>query len=193
MKPLITEQHRQRQAQLHRDPRYGAGSGAARLVAQVIQQVGTTELLDYGAGKGGLGQTLKSLLAQPLQVRHYEPARPEWAAAPQPAAFVACIEVLEHVEPELLDNVLDDLQRVTVNQGFFSIQTATAPGTPAPAGAEPTILQPSRWWLPRLMSRFELVVFQRVAQGFWVVVEPKGGDPIRQQRASSQADAVTQP
>ena len=58
--------------------------------------------------------------------RHYEPSRPDWAATPQAAERVACIDVLEHIEPDLLDNVLDDLQRVTKRWGIFTVHTGLA-------------------------------------------------------------------
>jgi len=35
------------------------------------------------------------------------------------------------------------------------------------------IQQPPAWWLPRILERFELVRFNRLASGFWVGVEPK--------------------
>jgi hypothetical protein len=33
------------------------------------------------------------------------------------------------------------------------------------------IQQPARWWLPKILERFELVSFARVPDGFWVGVE----------------------
>ena len=45
---------------LHQNPDYGVASvHYAPLVAEVIEAVGAKELLDYGAGKGRLGITLK--------------------------------------------------------------------------------------------------------------------------------------
>jgi hypothetical protein len=124
---LISEEYRRMQEELHRNPNYGVASVQyAPMVAEVLQQVGATELLDYGAGKGRLGETLKTLMPDPPQIRHYDPARPEWAVTPQPAPFVACIDVLEHIEPDLLDNVLDDLHRVTAGHGFFTVHTGPA-------------------------------------------------------------------
>jgi hypothetical protein len=43
--------------------------------------------------------------------------------------MVACIDVLEHIEPKLLENVLDDLQRVTREIGFFTVSTVLAEKT----------------------------------------------------------------
>lgn len=121
MSTLISEEYRRMQEELHQNPNYGVASVQyAPMVADVLKQVGATEMLDYGAGKGRLGETLRTLLPDPPLIYHYDPARPEWSSTPRPRAFVACIDVLEHIEPDLLDNVLDDLQRVTIGHGMFA-------------------------------------------------------------------------
>jgi hypothetical protein len=178
MSTLISEEYRKMQEELHKNPNYGVASVQyAPIVAQVLQQLGATELLDYGAGKGRLGETLKTLLPNPPQIRHYDPARPEWSATPQPAPVVACIDVLEHIEPELLDNVLDDLRRVTLGHGVFTVHTGPAVKVLADGRNAHLIQQPPAWWLPKFLSRFELAVFQRMPQGFWVVVEARPRAP----------------
>ena len=174
MSELISVEYRRMQEELHRNPNYGVASVQyAPVVAELLKQIGSAELLDYGAGKGRLGETLKTLMANPPKLRHYDPARPEWSATPQPAPFVTCIDVLEHIEPELLDNVLDDLRRVTASAGFFTVHTGPAVKVLADGRNAHLIQQPPAWWLPKFLSRFDLVVFQRMPQGFWVAVEAK--------------------
>jgi len=57
---LITADYLQMQQKLHENPDYGTASVYyAPLVAEVLNMVGADELLDYGAGKGRLGTTLK--------------------------------------------------------------------------------------------------------------------------------------
>jgi hypothetical protein len=171
---LISEEYRQMQQKLHENPGYGVASvHYAPLVAEVLQSTGVTELLDYGAGKGRLGITLREQLKQPLKIHHYDPAIPQWSAPPAPCGFVACIDVLEHIEPGLLDNVLDDLKRVTAGIGVFTVHTGAAVKVLSDGRNAHLIQQPPSWWLPRFMERFELVTFNRMPQGFWVVVEYK--------------------
>jgi len=175
MSTLISDEYRKMQEMLHQDPNYGVASvHYAPMVADVLKQLNPAEMLDYGAGKGRLGETLKNLMPSPPQVRHYDPARPEWAAAPHPCAFVACIDVLEHIEPDLLDNVLDDLRRVTAGFGVFTVHTGPAVKVLSDGRNAHLIQQPAAWWLPKFMSRFELAVFQRMPQGFWIVVQAQG-------------------
>jgi hypothetical protein len=171
---LITEEYRKMQQQLHENPNYGVASVAfAPLVAQVIEAIGAEELLDYGAGKGRLGQTLKQHLKRPLSICHYEPAIPEWSATPAPSRLVACIDVLEHIEPVLIDNVLDDLQRLTAGVGVFTVHTGAAMKVLPDGRNAHLIQQPAMWWLPKFFARFELNRFERMEEGFWIIVERK--------------------
>ena len=173
---LISEEYRKMQQQLHENPNYGIASvGYAPLVAELIEKVGALEMLDYGAGKGRLGITLKQHLKSPPSVRHYDPAIPAWSARPEPCGFVACIDVLEHIEPALLDHVLDDLQRVTARVGIFTVHTGPAKKVLPDGRNAHLIQQPPAWWLPKIFTRFELVTFDRIPAGFWVVVDRKQG------------------
>ncbi len=172
--PLITEEYRRQQAKLHENPDYGRASESyAPLVADIMRKLNARRLLDYGAGKGRLGQALSKLLPFDYSVRHYEPANPKWAAAPEPEDFVACIDVLEHIEPALLDNVLDDLRRVTRRAGFFTVHTGPAVKVLEDGRNAHLIQQPPEWWLPKVFDRFQLVTFNRMPNGFWVLVEAK--------------------
>lgn len=185
MSTLISEEYRKMQEELHQNPYYGTVSvNYAPIVAEVVKMTGAKELLDYGAGKGLLGETLNTLLPEAPRMRHYDPARPEWAAPPEPCACVACIDVLEHIEPDLLENVLDDLQRVTIGCGVFTVHTGPAAKVLADGRNAHLIQQSAEWWLERFERRFELVKFQPMQQGFWVVVT------AREQGASKRRPGV---
>jgi hypothetical protein len=171
---LISKEYQKLQTEMHQDPLYGVASVSyAPLIAEVIEQMNATELLDYGAGKGRLGQTLKDLVSPMPKVRHYDPAVPEWSAPPKPCQLVACIDVLEHIEPNLLDNVLDDLQRVTAAVGVLTVATAPASRTLPDGRNAHLILQPHQWWLAKILDRFDMNNFVRDANGFWMTVQRK--------------------
>ena len=175
MSALISEQYRRMQEELHDNPLYGVASvGYAPIVAAIVKVVGAKTLLDYGAGKGRLGETLKTLLPDPPHMRHYDPARPEWAASPQPCECVACIDVLEHIEPELIENVLDDLRRVTIGHGVFTVHTGPAVKVLSDGRNAHLIQQPPEWWMDHFEQRFDVLDFTPMKQGFWVMVAAKG-------------------
>jgi len=171
---LISDDYRHLQQELHKNPNYGVASVAyAPLVAQLLDAVQATELLDYGAGKGRLGVALREHTAKLLTIHHYDPAIPGWSGVAQPCRFVACIDVLEHIEPDLIDNVLDDLKRVTTGFGIFTVHTGPATKTLLDGRNAHLIQKPLSWWLPKFIQRFELLQFSRLPKGFWVSVEAR--------------------
>lgn len=170
---LITPEYRRAQEQMHQMYEYGTASiYYAPVVAKVINQYGVEKLLDYGAGRGNLLKTLraKNLLESPLKVQHYDPAVPAWADDPEPTEMVACLDVLEHIEPALIDNVLDDLKRLTKSIGLFSVATTLAEKTLPDGRNAHLIVEPPSWWLPKFLERFDLHVFQKTNDGFFVLV-----------------------
>lgn len=172
---LITEAYRAQQTQMHEMYNYGTASiNYAPTVANIIHSYHVTELLDYGAGRLNLIKEIsdKRMVAHKFTYTPYEPSNAKYSATPQPSEMVACIDVLEHIEPECLDNVLEDLARVTKKIGLFTVSCVEAKKVlPDGRNAHLIIEQPD-WWLPKIMSRFELQSFQKTPDGFLVLVTP---------------------
>ena len=171
-KPVITESYRRLQQELHRNPNYGVASiQFAPFVQQLAQALKAGSISDYGAGKQNLRLALEQAGVE-IDYRPYDPAFPEYGA-PRAADLVCCIDVLEHIEPELLDNVLDDLALITRKHGFISIHTGAAQKLLADGRNAHLIQEPSSWWLPRLCERFEIEMLRSEPGGFSVVVSPR--------------------
>lgn len=169
----ISDSYREEQKTLHTNPNYGVASiSYAPIVSRLIDSLGVTELLDYGAGKGNLAKHLT--VSAPLEVKHYEPAMPEWADRPDSAQMVACIDVLEHIEPEYLDSVLDELARCVEFYGFFTVHTGPAVKVLSDGRNAHLIQKPASWWLPKIIDRWELASYQIQPNGFYVLVRPYG-------------------
>lgn len=102
----------------------------------------------------------------------YDPAFPEYGP-PKKADIVCCIDVLEHIEEEYLTNVLDELKKITMKLGFFTIATKPA-GKFLKDGRNAHLIQkPASWWLPMMCSRFEINYLQKIPLGFLLIVEVK--------------------
>lgn len=170
---VISEEYLQEQKMLHENPNYGTASiQFAPIVKQVILNSNVRSLSDYGAGKQNLIKTLRGKLGVNVEYLPYDPAFPEYGP-PKPADLVCCIDVLEHIEIDLLDNVLDELQSISRNLGFFSIHTGPAIKVLSDGRNAHLIQKPSSWWLPRLCQRFEIEELGPSPGGFFVVVTPK--------------------
>lgn len=172
----ISDEYLAQQQILHKNPNYGIASlSFAPIVADFIRQTGIRSVSDYGAGKKNLLVGLKNSGIEAIEYYPYDPAFEEYGE-PRSADLVCCIDVLEHIEPERLEEVLLDLSKITLNFGFFSIHMGPAAKILSDGRNAHLIQQSSAWWLPRLTKYFEILHLQShqmMGHGFWVVVRPK--------------------
>ena len=164
---LITDGYRDLQAQLHSKGNYGTASlGFGEIVSALVEEIQAKTLLDYGCGSM---RNLAKVLDCDVLYQGYDPAVPAFSAK-EPADLVACIDVLEHIEPELLGNVLQDLRSLTKRCGFFTVHTGPAVKVLSDGRNAHLIQQPPEWWFPRLSELFKISLFKRTPGGFYVVV-----------------------
>jgi 2-polyprenyl-3-methyl-5-hydroxy-6-metoxy-1,4-benzoquinol methylase len=151
---LITDEYRNLNHQLHqRKPAWGLiNQTDLKFVEQLATRYGVNSILDYGCGKGRLGKVLHG----GGKVRSYDPGVPEFSAPPEPADMVVCTAVLEHVEPECLQEVLDDLQRLAERLAYLKITTVKSSYNLENGRNSHLIVEPAEWWLPLLMSRWNI-------------------------------------
>jgi hypothetical protein len=161
---LITPEYRALNAKLHqRAPLYGtSGHKHAEQVRQLAQALGAPRknvtVLDYGCGKGTLGAALH-FSDRGFYLFEYDPAIPGKDTPPEPADLVVCGDVLEHIEPECLDAVLDDLQRLTKRFVLLTVATRAAQRTLPDGRNTHLIVEDADWWLPKLLARWRLKSF----------------------------------
>lgn len=147
---LISSGYAEQNRQLHHSNlAYGVGGGRhAKVVLALSAKLETTSVLDYGCGKGYLAKAI------PFPIWEYDPAVPGREESPRPADIVACTDVLEHIEPEKLNLVLDDLRRVTKRIGYFVIHTGPAVKTLADGRNAHLIQKDAAWWKHKLKKFF---------------------------------------
>jgi 2-polyprenyl-3-methyl-5-hydroxy-6-metoxy-1,4-benzoquinol methylase len=166
---LITDDYCKLNAEMHKlKPHYGvSGEKYANQVHALALALQTEDILDYGCGKSTLAQNL------PYKIKQYDPAIPKHSALPKPADMVVCTDVLEHIEPEMLGEVLDHLKSLVKCKGFFIIATRPA-NKHLPDGRNAhLIIEDARWWLNALWDRFKIVGFQDRGEEFLARVEAK--------------------
>ncbi len=164
---LITEGYLAMQAQFHKErDDYGiSGQKYAELVQAVVETLGVDELLDYGAGK----ETLREALPQ-YAVHGYDPAITDLSERPSPHDVVVCTDVMEHIEPELTENVLDDIRDLARKVVFFQIACNPASKT-LPDGRNAHINLKTPWeWLELLANRWRVDSFQNFGDGAMIAV-----------------------
>jgi hypothetical protein len=149
---LITEEYRNMNKELHDTNKYYGTSGHRYLgaiidVAKVIQ---TQDILDYGCGKSTLANNL------PFPIKQYDPAVPKHSELPKPADLVVCTDVLEHIEPECVDDVIDHLASVTRIACFITVAIRPAKKFLSDGRNAHLIQALPIWWIKKLEARFEV-------------------------------------
>lgn len=176
---LISESYRALNEQLHAKGNYGvSGAKWAPLTHRLAGEFEARAVLDYGCGQGTLKQALKDgrwsapIMQQrlPYDVLEYDPAIPGKGLRPLEADLVVCGDVLEHIEPECLDAVLDDIADVARKAALLVVATRPAKKFLADGRNAHLIVQPSGWWLPKILCRWTLRNFNSVAGEFMCVV-----------------------
>lgn len=157
--PCLTESYRQLNAQLlTEDPSFAtSGHRWAKKTAALMQEFNTTDVLDYGCGRRTLEETLG------VPIRNYDPCIPGLDTPPEPADIVVCGDVMEHIEPECLQDVLGDLYRLS--KIALLVVVATRPALRVlPDGRNAHLIQEKAdWWLPKFWATgFRLAKFQDV-------------------------------
>ena len=148
---LISEEYRELISELHSIGKWGGESTKPRILATIRDHIGwqqATTLIDYGSGNiEGEERSLKWALKDECNVIEYEPAIKSKSKSPDPQDYVVCVDVLEHVEPELLSNVIEHLVSKFDKKALLIISLQEARETlPSGRNAHLTV-KPAEWWI----------------------------------------------
>lgn len=149
---IVSDEYKAQLLQYHdRNKRWG--SGAHRWADEIYAFCGPhCKILDFGCGKGTLK---KALEGKPIVVDEYDPGIPGKDFIPDSRYdFVVSRDVLEHVEPEAIDDVLELLGNLSHRGAWFQIHTKAA-GAILPDGRNAHLIQEGiNWWHKKLEKDF---------------------------------------
>lgn len=146
---LISKEYQSLNEHLHKNPKYGSRRREALYdkIADFMAETESKTLLDYGCGKGSMREYLPAY--------SYDPCVPEFSMRPEGAFdMVACCDVLEHVEPDLLTNVLVDIRGYAGKAVYLVISTRPAAKVLADGRNAHLIVKPLDWWQEVLTQHF---------------------------------------
>jgi len=145
---------------------YGtSGRKFAQIVQEICQQHNTLDILDYGCGKATLDASLPGFM-----VRNYDPGIEEHSAMPEPADIVVCTDVMEHIEPPFVEDVLDHIKSVMIKGGLITIASRPAKKS-LPDGRNAHLIQENyRWWLPKIWDRFNVMQFDNLSDKEYILI-----------------------
>jgi 2-polyprenyl-3-methyl-5-hydroxy-6-metoxy-1,4-benzoquinol methylase len=121
---------------------------------------------DYGCGNGALADEIESAFKF-VRVKRYDPFFDggKFSADPGPQDFFTCMDVMEHVEEECIDNTIDYIAERCRYGAIFAIATDEAAKTlPDGRNAHITVKLP-QWWKEKLGRRFQIQEQQNHVHG----------------------------
>lgn len=131
----------------HRSMKWGrSGHSHAATVVHWANQIGATSVLDYGCGQATLAKSVPE-----LKVTEYDPGIRGKDHMPKPAQMVVCTDVLEHIEPECIRNVLDHQYALAEKGAYFVIALTPARETLPDGRNAHLLLRSPEWWLENLV------------------------------------------
>lgn len=155
---LITPEYRDINRFMLATKNYGvSGHQWAKRAHEYAVAMGAESFLDYGAGQGTL---VANLPPHEYAVAEYDPGIIGKDSLPEPAAFLTCTDVLEHIEPDCLDDVLNDIFRLASKAVYLIVATIPAQKHLPDGRNAHLIVKNSDWWLPKLLSRWQLIDFR---------------------------------
>ena len=87
---------------------------------------------------------------------------------PKEAELICCIDVMEHIEEEFLDNILNEICEITLKFCIFQLLQPLQKNFSDGRNAH-IIQQPSRWWLLKLCKLFNVEFLKNTKSGFIVL------------------------
>lgn len=145
---LISEHYRRMNADLHNRAVFGQrGARHVPVVREILREYGADcTVLDYGCGRADLERALPD-----VKVWSYDPAIKHRATLPPPCDIVVCTDVLEHIEPDYLDDVLAHIKILTRKAAHLVVCTKLDGNKKLADGRDPhLIVQPAEWWRERI-------------------------------------------
>lgn len=136
---------------------WGGGHSVDKLhkYEQHMAALGTKTILDYGCANGKF-KVYMSKKKPHYTVSEYDPGIVGKDSMPDPADYIVCCDVMEHIEEEYLDTVLQHLKDLTIKGGFFNISTKEAITILTDGSNAHKIVKDGNWWVDIFKKYFEV-------------------------------------
>ena len=127
---------------LHSAKSFGNASGAPKILTDFLVDHPVTSILDFGCGKGTPLDTLKS---DTMDIYSYDPITHP-IELPQAVDLVYSRDVLEHIEPEQIDTVLENLFTIGTKYQHHFIACHPSKKALSDGRNAHLIIEKPEWW-----------------------------------------------
>jgi len=172
----ITPEYTESLKKLHERKTFGIRTTIPSEVIRCITEYNIQSILDFGCGKGNVVTELKKMFPN-LIVYGYDPAQEEFNSLPSNVDMIFSTDVLEHVEPHLLDKTLLELSNKT-NKVMYHLIACHPAKKYLPDGRNAhLIIETPNWWQEKLSSIVKWKMYNEMIDEY--TAQPKKGQPIQ--------------
>ncbi|WKW35101.1 methyltransferase domain-containing protein [Phage DSL-LC06] len=165
-------------------PQGGQGKQWFELI-EPIQRLQPRRVIDWGCGKGGTVQWLKSMFPE-IEFLGYDPAHPEYRNMPKgPIDLVYSADVLEHVYPEDIEVTLAEIASLAPHV-ILIIDLTPAKKTLASGANAHVCLRSKEWWIQQCREHGQI-------RGSQLLEQPDKLFGVRQRIMIELASGVQEP
>ena len=149
---LITPEYTKMWQDWHADRRDVGSRGDIqyKFILKFCEALDTKDVLDYGCGKRWLAAAL------PFPIQSYDPGIIGFDRRPEPADIVVSHHMLEHIEPECIDDVLFDMHRCTKQVCLVWVPIYSAKSFLPDGRNSHLLIRSPLWWQRKLSGLFAI-------------------------------------
>lgn len=172
---LISDEYKAQLQEKHgTDDQWGNTSlNHYKTIVQFIDHYKIKSILDYGCGKGMIGKKFRedqeNGLYPGIEFFEYDPGIPGKTDPDTKGDLLINTDVLEHIEPELIDNVLTDMAARCQRVAFIVINCVPAHHFLPDGRNAHLIVEDKPWWEAKLKKHFNVIQAERHGTDLYVV------------------------
>lgn len=152
----------------------GAVTSSIPYIYFLTQLSKSKNILDFGAGSSHFKIGLNELYPNnSLNIIEFEPGREELFVEPPICDLTVCVDVLEHIEYEKIDNVINFISSKTNNALYFRICKVPAKSNFPNGQNLHLIVEDDEYWKSKLEPYFTLYDTKSSLGHFWGVAIKK--------------------
>ena len=147
---MISDEYKRILTTIHTETKFGKRRKLPDHLENFLEEIKPATLIDFGCGKGNLVFTLKKRHNR-INVIGFDPGNPRFDRPLFPVDMIISTDVLEHIEPELLDQTLEEIKQ---NSRYIYHLISCAPAKLIlPDGRNAHLIQESpKWWKEKFES-----------------------------------------